>query len=165
MLQPSVNSWLYSSRYHCPFWFPLVFFPWDQGDLFLVQGLVKWGVTIVTDSWYKPSPSAIPPAGISTLPKVGQQPGVARHCSPQGGIDNCSGLSRSHLMYMKRLEGNVGGFCRKHTSCCLCWPNKWVSVRLGLCSGLLLLVCWYKSAVRAALAASTWEVTQFLKIY
>lgn len=68
-------------------------------------------------------------------------------------------------MYTKWPEGSLGAFCRKHTSCCLCWPNKWVSVGLGLCSGLLLLVCWYKSAVQAALAASTWEVTLFLKIY
>lgn len=53
----------------------------------------------------------------------------------------------------------------KHTSHCLCWPNKCFGVDPGLCRGLLLLVCWYKSAVQAALAASTREVTLFLKIY
>ena len=82
--QPSVGSWLHSFRCHCPFWFPLVSFPWDQGDLFLVQGLSKWGVAIVTDSWSKPSPTAIPPAGKWTLPKVGKRLGVPSHCQLGG---------------------------------------------------------------------------------
>lgn len=86
MLKTSVNTWVCSSCYHCPFWFPLVFFPWDQGNLFLVQGLVKWGVAIVTDSWYKLSPSAIPGAGKGTFPEMGQQLRVPRHCSAQGTL-------------------------------------------------------------------------------
>lgn len=80
MLQTWVNTWLHSSCYHCPFWFPLASFPWDQGDLFLVRSCYsdRWLVQTEShcNSWgWERSP-----------PQMGQHLGVPRHCSAQGAL-------------------------------------------------------------------------------
>lgn len=112
MLQTSVNTWLYSSCCHCPFWFPLVFFPWDQGDLFLVQGLVKWGVAIVTDTDTNWVPLQILELGKEHSLKWGSS---WETLLSLGGIKNCPGLSGWCLMHLKQPEGCQGTCCMKHT--------------------------------------------------
>lgn len=60
----------------------------------------------------------------------------------------------------------LGTFCMEHRSRCLCWPKKLLGVAKSWAShsGLLLLVCWYKSAVQVSQDASTRGFTLFLKI-
>lgn len=151
MLETSVNTWLYSSCCHCPFWFPLVFFPWDQGDLFLVQGLVKWGVAIVTDSWYKLSPNAIPGAGKGTFPEMGQQLGVPRRCSAQGTLKTAQDSQGDAQCIWNSPEAAWVPAVGTHTSCCLCWPSKNAGVGVQLCNGPLLQISCTNTSTKKSL--------------